>query len=251
MTTNQIRFQSTLNPSKYCFVLNKDWQEFWDQVRRRGAIACMHEKCGVYETYGDGMVQHAPAFAAPTTMIEDYCISLVRYLKDHPTYLDFATEHLISSFKCNTTRMRGQIVFFRDMRYIDTKPFRYFSVDGGSYLKISSSESKRHDKRWTAIPSDADGTDKFVWKMLECNYNGSLHGWYIRNEFTTLCRENDVWVSDSPLEWLGIEKDTNRDSTALALRCLWQTISGHSMTTHAGQTFETYMNLTKESTVNV
>lgn len=204
---NQIRFPSLMNGSKYGFVLNKDWQEFWDTTRRH-PIRFLSDRCGFYETYGDGLVQHSPACAVTIEMWEDYCLSLANHVLTHSHHLAFVGDVLHSQF-CRMANMRQYFTFYMSLRYDEKKPHRYFSTDSDFFGKVSASESKRHDKRWTAIPSEADGSAKFIWSMLGC-YPGGLHDsalkcFTLREQFQDLCREYDVWCPERPGEYVGIE----------------------------------------------
>lgn len=143
---NPIRFPSILNPQSIGFEFTNDSMSFWDQSYRFGNV--LHCSMGYFETYGDAGVQHTPLMPCTKEHMTDFCISLCRHMLANPQ-LEIAT-YLFGLEKCHpdTIKFLATIVYREDKR-------QWFNI---SDRKISSSESKQYDTRWTEVKRDADGT---------------------------------------------------------------------------------------------
>ena len=202
-------FPSLLKPKEIGYTLEEDWMQFWDQLYRGGKCRYVSDSAGSFLTYGDGLGQHSTASAVPIANLTDYCMSLSKYLLDHPEHQEFASNKLSRYFEINEERWREKIKFLKGLRYDESKPYRYFSLDSDFYLKVSGAPSKRHDKRWIPVPSEADGSDGFVWQQLVANDSSyvscGLAAWHARQVFKQLYDGDGRWVEESAREWLKIE----------------------------------------------
>ena len=212
MAINRLRFPSIRNPDKYGYTLASDWDDLWTMVRRQ-PLKFVGNRCGMFETLGDGQVQHAPLRPTTIELMGDYCLSLSKYALNQigGTWWDemkFISDKLYNSFH-ERPRLRGLIKFFSELRYDDHKP-KYFSTASDFYLKVSGSSSKSHDKRWQHVPSDADGSAKFVWGMI-CQEDPSviadgLSCYAAYEEFRHIATiECEMWVPKNAAEWLELD----------------------------------------------
>jgi hypothetical protein len=237
MTTNSITFPSLMQGDKYGYELHSDGMKYYDQMRRSGKCFWVNSHAGWFETYGDGLVKHSPDIAVPNTQLGDYCLSLANYLLTRPEFQPFAVRCLQDCVP-STDKWPQMVRFFADLRYDERKPFRYFSVDWDSFCKVSAAESKRHDKRWQPIPSNADGSAEFIWGQIINRYGDATNGAFVcycyRLQFMELCREADVYVSQYPRDYLNLA-DRNVDGPVRALQAV---IQGAQLLKYAQQTTE-------------
>jgi len=116
----------------------------------------------MFPTYGDNLTQHGPQFPATVSNFVDCLASLAKYLLQNPDDV----EQLTSSTSWpmfGMTVSREEIDFLvKKVNYKEDK-VRYYSFQE---KKMSSSESKRYDKRWEEIPRYADGTMQGVLSLL-------------------------------------------------------------------------------------
>lgn len=141
-----IRFPSVLNPDKVGYEWTNDSMTFWDTAYHNAGV--LHCSAGFYETLGDGNCQHAPLMACRTNQLTDFCLSLTRFLLANPT-----TEFYIGSGTFEPLPAEG-VMFLTGINYRDDKR-QWFNL---SDRKVSSAESRQHDKRWFQVPTWADGT---------------------------------------------------------------------------------------------
>lgn len=141
-----IRFPSVLNPDKFGYEWTNDSMTFWDTAWNSGRI--LHMSAGSYETYGDGGCQHTPLVACSYRQTTDYCLSLARFLLANPTVEARIGHHLFEPL------LRDGVLFLAGVVYREDKRQWFNLVE----RKVSSAESRQHDKRWFQVPSWADGT---------------------------------------------------------------------------------------------
>lgn len=175
MSKAEFRFASIQRPSfRYRIYESSDANPAYDWRR---ANYCLSTEISQYDTMGDGEVQHSPDCLVQTEDCMDVIESLVHSL--HLMRID-----IDDSENCESRALRwfwrGEsslsdklIQFCLGVKYNDKKD-QYFTLhDGG---KVSSSESKRYDKRWSKLerPNDGDCEIDRVLKMI--NAEGSPSG---------------------------------------------------------------------------
>lgn len=146
-----IRFASVLNGDKKAYRLSSEWN--WDQ--KGNAPLSMH--LTEFETYGDGTVQHSREWCAQFSELTDLCISLATAICADPlneawrqvgyVFHDFSTE---------------AIRFALSVQHKEGKAQWYNLAE----RKVSSSEGKRHDRRWNQVEDWMDGTPKSAFSIL-------------------------------------------------------------------------------------
>jgi hypothetical protein len=192
----------SLENSNFRYVL--DGSHYYDRFdRQQGAV----EAARWYDTMGDGNTQHTPLMAVSDSMLADFCFSLCAHLRENPADLaDVAKQIYLPEIS------RKQIDFFTALKYTEGKP-RYFSR---SELKVSSSDSKRHDKRWEEIPSWSQGRLKDVFGFW-------LNG---RREDTFTRVSAMIEISEITEQYILVEREfslpTRTEGAVIALRCLLQ-----------------------------
>lgn len=124
----------------------------------------------MFQTLGDGMTAHSPAWPITRENMVDYLFSLAAAM------LDDADLRSAASYEIRAVGIEADsIEFARTVLYkeIDqSKKFqrRYYSI---AERKISMSESKRHDKRYEEVPRWADGEIESVQRLLwQDHYDG-------------------------------------------------------------------------------
>ena len=147
-----MQFKSLAHSNKIAYEVVKET----DYSRHRGSVDWGRQ----YATYGDGMVQHAGLDTIQLEQLGDFLASLATYLMDKDTPesdVEIVERHWPSWFDISTQR----ILFLASLRPKDEKTV-YYSLEEN---KSSTSESKRHDKRWVTVPTYADGSPGAVYAM--------------------------------------------------------------------------------------
>lgn len=137
-----VTFKSALNPDKIGYRLSSDWD--WNNKGNAPLSVYLQQ----FETYGDGMTQHSGAWAVQFADLTDACISLTQAIVADP--LNEAWHQLSYMVHCSNPEL---LAFVQTIRYREDKAQWYNMTD----RKISSSESKKHDKRWNHVESWMDG----------------------------------------------------------------------------------------------
>jgi hypothetical protein len=156
MLTKRFQFPSLLHPDEHAFEICEDSTHFWDTAYRHGPILSLG--AGVYDTYGDGMVQHSPLYSAGQGHFTDFCLSLTQHLLDHPE-AEISSTHLFRHDLSDTV-----LNFLAGIRHNSEKR-TWFSITD---LKVSASTSKQYDKRWMMVPDYVDGSVAgayYLWHM--------------------------------------------------------------------------------------
>jgi hypothetical protein len=170
----------------------------------------------MFDTYGDGLVQHSPDIPVSEEYAIDFLESLAAALLDD----DQLAYDLVHKF--NDGLHTDGIKFAAGLVYNEAKDawpnkLRYFSV---SERKVTRSESKRHDKRYTELRSWHDGTPQATFNMLTTEYADGLTRWQqvntIREWYGQAIERNDIdWVRTEPaavfLKWFKGSEELARD----------------------------------------
>lgn len=169
-------FASVRNPN----VRYKIWDKYdsnpaYDWTRAHNIL---DRNLSTYDTMGDGEVQHSPDYCPGKNWdtLRDVIDSLVVAL---PNLADRALpDGMVSMFRChaaeNIRHHPEQVELARKVEYVAGKT-RYYNLED---FKLSTSDSKRHDKRWERVDSDLDGTEASMVRLLSNKHRGnSLLGW--------------------------------------------------------------------------
>src|SRR5262249_44623856 len=136
------------------YTWHEDRFDLWDQTRR---APCLSSQAGRWECYNDPGVQHTPEGAVSREQLGDYCASLLTYLLAHPE----DTAIVAKGWDFPPTAEQG--LFFEGLRFKERKR-QWFSR---SHRKVSTADSKRHDRRWEEIPSWADGSFGAILRLAQ------------------------------------------------------------------------------------
>lgn len=141
-----IRFPSVLNPTKFGYEWTNDSMTFFNEAWN--SVGVLHMSAGFYETFGDGTCQHTPLVACRTKQMTDYCLSLTRFLLNNPKTEIRIGWHLFEPL------LKDGVMFLASINYKPEKRQWFNLAD----RKVSTAESRQHDKRWFQVPDWADGT---------------------------------------------------------------------------------------------
>jgi len=137
-----IKFASVLNP-KIAYCLSGEWD-----YNKRGN-APLSRYLNVYETYGDGLTQHSGSWAAQLPALTDACLSLTSAVVADPSNPEWHQLSYIFPVWGDDL-----ITFALSIRCQEGKT-RYYNL---ADRKLSTTDSKRHDKRWEKVESWMDGS---------------------------------------------------------------------------------------------
>ena len=150
------------------------------------ANAPIESKFRMFQTYGDGNIQHSGEWSITAEHFADYLVSLAEVMLNDTEL----TQELY--FAINRRPSIKQIEFAASVIYKAPKDGSGWSLKGRRYfslkeMKISSSPSKEHDKRYTEITDVHDGTPASIFRILMTDsyadgldrycYAEALHDW--------------------------------------------------------------------------
>lgn len=120
----------------------------------------------MFETYGDGVIQHSGDWSITQEFLTDYLGSLAEILVNDEELLQRVNFQLCQRPNVEQIEFAASVIYQqpKDGAYPKT---RYFSL---SELKISSSPSKRHDKRYEEIRDVHDGSAESIYRILIPEY---------------------------------------------------------------------------------
>jgi len=127
---------------------------------------------GFFETYGDGDTQHCPTCQVGVELFCDFCASAAEYLSgvavsDADDLLRILSSEMRDYHVADADKIRA----LRGVVYKSGKR-RWFERATG---KVSSSESKRHDRRWEEIVDWMDGSFEAVAGLVGNGGGSFLH----------------------------------------------------------------------------
>jgi len=178
--SQQIRFESVLNPDKYGYAFESSGTtELWDICYRTRNILSYHSF--YFETLGDGRTQHTPLMPVASLELHlDWMLSLANHLSAHPE--DYGYE-LRGFFGYSMPNVETAQFLASIKEPKETDPAVYYSINE---LKVSKSENKRHDKRWFKLPSDP-------FKL-----------YYELDRYVSLWNQGQDARTLTPIEWFGL-----------------------------------------------
>ncbi len=120
----------------------------------------------MFKTYGDGTVQHSGDWSVTLDYFADYLASLAAVMVEDVELLTAVR------FQFADRPNRDAIVFAASVRWKEgDNKTRYFSP---KELKVSSSPSKYHDKRYEEVRDFHDGSAKSMYRILIPEYARGL-----------------------------------------------------------------------------
>ncbi len=153
------KFQSLQYPEKYGYVFDS---EAW----RGGEIESTFQ---MFETCGDGLIQHSHEWAITRDFVADYMASLGTAM--------LADSELVEklAWKLTRTPRIEDILFCAGVKWKESdgqyNKRRFYSV---SERKVSGAAAKEHDKRYTQIEPWNDGSPEAIYRMLRPEHNDGL-----------------------------------------------------------------------------
>jgi hypothetical protein len=190
------KFISLKEPTKYGYIYDS---EAWST----GTRFCMSRHFQQCETYGDvhengNYIQHSGEWTVQVEFLADYLASLATYIMANPGE---ETDKLLHHVSYDVTRRPSDasIAFAASVKFKSTvdsageatgyeKHRRWFSTDE---KKVSASESKRYDKRYTEVDKQHDGSPDAIYRMLIPEYADGL-------EFYTYADAIRDWCQADP-----------------------------------------------------
>ncbi len=156
----QHTFQSLANPNMRYVVSTERLVEDW-----RDAHRYLSDYIGQFDTMGDGETQHAPTGRVLYKQFTDFCASAATYLEAAQFNVDKLDEMArtlggeMRSYgaSCDDIRAAAKVKYKEGKR-------RYYEQ---STYKMSASESKQYDKRWSEVLEYHNGS--FVSIVSLCN----------------------------------------------------------------------------------
>ena len=164
---NNFIFRSKLQPN-LCYKVHADHMEMWDAAYHCSARV-LDTAISCFDTCGDGMTQHSLDTVVTEHRMFDFLYSLASYLLAEPPCEE--VQRLVERFWPAEKHYNSETLGF----YYDLRP----AAEGAKtkYVckqdqKVSTAESKRHDKRWFAVPSWANGTAGAIHRLLSMDPSG-------------------------------------------------------------------------------
>ncbi len=197
----------------------------WSDYKRLGNF--IHLTMRRFDTFGDGLCAHAPDMLVQKDQFADYISSLVSWISDEARSLS-QREAEIQSVVSNwpTEPSATDIEFLRSVKWAEGKT-RYYNLRDN---KISSSDSKRHDKRWNLIEEWQDGSCSAIYRALCPDYSDGTINRCIRYEAVrTHLRSVGDYAGECMTRFFEIQKlreDVIHDAPEMAFDALQEIIRG-------------------------
>lgn len=175
--------------------------DLFDQRYR--AVGYLAVWAGMYPTYGDGLIQHGPESVVYKGYFSDYLVSLADHLLKNPE----ACEFLSLNWPQRTEPLFENMVFAFSVKYKEGKT-QYYNLQD---RKVSSADSKRHDKRWEEVPSWADGSVESAYRiLLPSHENGLIAQFHLFKQCCYHAYKVLGYWGKQPLDYFGL-RDTQPD----------------------------------------
>lgn len=167
-------FASLKQPDKIAYSVLDSWDSVWNA---RGT-APLSLYLVQFDTYGDGLCQHGPERCVQWASLADACASLATAILAEPTAPEWGK--VSSSIRTATD---ATIRFCFTVGYREDKP-QWVNWNEG---KVSTSPSRRHDKRWDEVPSWANKDAKTAYGLIAMRDDGM--DWFDRAFLALRCRQ--------------------------------------------------------------
>jgi hypothetical protein len=234
---DRLVFRSLHNPA-IAYTLHNSSTDLWDSWYRSSHRA-LAAWAGQFEVYNDYPVQHSHESIVIREQFADYCASLAKGLTDtDPALLQqagecYALDELIPD---KHSRSETKLQFFHALIYKETKTQYYNARE----RRVSTSSSKRHDKRWEELPSWADGSAEACYRLWHTDdgprgllESYALYAW-IRERFA----EITGYYAEHPQEYFKIEG--GRPETGQAFEAMQSAVTAARQLAWSKTQFETY-----------
>jgi hypothetical protein len=140
----------------------------------RNSNQYISDRVGWYDTYGDGETQHSPMTRVLYEWFTDFCASVASWAMSAPPSDSLQVLQVLAdemrTYSISHDRVRGALV----VKYREGK--RQY-VNRGENCKVSSAESKRHDRRWEEVCEWMDGSFHAVAGLLGLGSCSFLRYW--------------------------------------------------------------------------
>lgn len=190
------KFISLKEPLKYGYIYNS---EAWD-TNTRFCLSRHFQQC---ETYGDvhengNYTQHSGEWTVQVEFLADYLASLATYILANPgEETDKLLQHVSYEVERRPTdaaiAFAASVVFKPAVRADGEetgyeKHCRWFSLE---QKKVTTSESKRYDKRYQEVEKRHDGTPDSIYRILIPEYANGLEFYTYADAIRDWCQAGD------------------------------------------------------------
>jgi hypothetical protein len=170
--------------------------------------------CGdlvMFDTLGDGMIAHSPDHMIGPGQFEDYCYSLVDYIMAVERERGFDEAFKLTgtiSYPFSAPESEKAIEFALSVKFKEkAKKDSYYSVEE---RKVTTAESKRHDRRYELVEKWMDGSAESAARILWKDYHESIKVFILRHQIRDYVIEHDAGWLDMPT----FEKDADYQQRA-------------------------------------
>jgi hypothetical protein len=160
----------------------------------------------MFETMGDGMVQHTPDYAVGEEFAIDYLFSLAAaMMEDEELVKDCG--HLFG-YRLDPERIKfaASLVFNPEKDKAWDKK-RYYSM---SLLKVTRNREKEHDDRYKELNEYQNGSPESILALVMPQHGDGLEAWQYANSVRDWCGDNLKTSLEMPAVQLGWFKDGSR-----------------------------------------
>jgi hypothetical protein len=180
------KFPSLAHPAKYGYLYDSSSWKSYAPVDRHMLM---------FETYGDGLISGECWVTVGTELAADYLLSLAAAMLTDGELAELMT------WRFPTPPSLDLIAFAATVRdEPDNYKPRYYSLE---FLKVSSSPSKAHDKRWERIERRHDGSGGAIYNMLHRDYVSGLDNFVLADTIRTWMNQKHGYGSMAePTEFL-------------------------------------------------
>ncbi len=211
----RVKFPSMSFPEKYAYAYDSGaWHS-------RAEVDAHFE---MFEVYGDGLTQHSSEWSITTEYLMDYLASFSAFLLDklEPRFAKYGWTAQIDpedygkilqsmSFEFAPRPSAEKIHFAASIVFMPAdnaewreKKTRYYSIEDG--LKVSTSESKRHDKRYIEVEKWCDGSAAAIFRMLVPEYSDAMAKYAYAQGIRQWCLDDPgrdrPWFDGFPAQFL-------------------------------------------------
>ncbi len=158
------KFNSIARPNEFGFSYDTDCY----------GSSTVSDRFRMFQTYGDGLIQHSSDFAITWAYAPDYLAALATAM--------LTDEELVShvAFTLDKGRMTQEFEFAAGVVFKETDreygKGRFYSMEE---RKVSSSQAKRHDKRYFEIAPWMDGSPDAIYRMVLPEWADGIHRYVI------------------------------------------------------------------------
>jgi hypothetical protein len=237
----RIVFASLKEPDKYGYAY--DSEAGWN------SNFCLCRNYQQFETYGHGLIQHSGEWTVQVDFLADYLASAAKFCLEAPTE---NSENLLQHLRYEIMRrpvekviaFAASVVFKpKDENTYYEKKTRWFSVEE---CKISTSDSKRYDKRYQQVRYDKryqqvekchDGSPDAIYRMLITEHADGLQFYTYADAIRDWCQDGEgnerpyfYGLTAQFLKWFDSKTEPARDLRYAynAIRSLCEAYQHHS-----------------------